>query len=71
MKSRRLVLRKETLTQLDTGELAGIAGGSAHCVTYTKVPTGCICTGPYPSLNLDCTATRTGEVIANTVVCTV
>jgi hypothetical protein len=71
MRSRKLVLRKETLTQLDTGELAGVVGGSAQCVTYTVVPTGCMCTGAYPSLNIDCSATRLTEAIAGTIVCTV
>jgi hypothetical protein len=70
MTSRRLVLRKETLTALDTDDLRSVAGGSHQCIGYTVVPTGCMCTGPYPSLNLDCTATRLTEAIAGTIVCT-
>jgi hypothetical protein len=70
MRPRRLVLRKETLSELGTDELAVIVGGaSATCVTYTKIPTGCICTGPYVSLNLDCP--RTTDAVHGTIVCTV
>ncbi len=54
--SRRLSLRKETLSELSRGELAEVVGGtSATCVTYTVVVTGCMCSGMYPSLNIDCT----------------
>jgi hypothetical protein len=69
---RTLALRKETLTALDTDELAAVAGGSRTCVTFTVVPTGCNCTGAYPTLNIDCPATRlTDELIQPTLVCTV
>lgn len=54
MRPRPLVLRKETLTPLDTDELSAVAGGSHQCVTYTVVPTGCGCSGIWPSLNVDC-----------------
>lgn len=53
---RGLRLRKETLTELAPAELAEVAGGtSGGCVTYTYVLTGCMCSGMYPSLNIDCT----------------
>lgn len=52
--ARRLRLRKETLTELDAGTLASVAGGSQACVTYSVVVTGCWCSGMYPSLNVDC-----------------
>ena len=54
MRSRKLVLRKETLTALDTDELSAVVGASHQCVTYTVIVTGCVCTGMYPSLNIDC-----------------
>lgn len=55
MKNRKLVLRKETLTELDTSDLASVAGGtSATCITYSVLVTGCWCSGMYPSLNIDC-----------------
>ena len=59
MRSRKLVLRKETLSELATDELESVAGGtySDTCVTYTIVPTGCMCTGAYPSLNMNCNLT--------------
>lgn len=53
--NRRLSLHKETLTELAPAELAEVAGGtSGSCVTYTYVVTGCMCSGMYPSLNVDC-----------------
>ncbi len=56
MKRRSLALRKETLAELTTGELGSVVGGSAGggCVTYSKVPSGCNCSGLYPSLNVPC-----------------
>lgn len=69
MRSRSLVLRKETLTELATEELAGVAGGSHDCVTFSVVLTGCMCTGPYPSLNLDCPAGQITDAIAVTIRC--
>lgn len=58
MKDRKLVLRKETLSELDPSELAGVVGGtSGTCVTYSIVLTGCMCSGMYPSLNMDCPVT--------------
>lgn len=54
MKNRALALRKETLTELAPAELADVAGASHTCVTYTYVLTGCMCSGMYPSLNMDC-----------------
>lgn len=58
MRPRSLVLRKETLAELTSDEMAVVVGASTGCVTYTKLPTGCICTGPYVSLNLDCPTLR-------------
>jgi hypothetical protein len=69
MRSRKLVLRKETLTELASEELAGVAGGSHQCVTYTVVPTGCNCTGIWPSLNVDCDTTVVTGAIAGTILC--
>lgn len=66
MRSRKLVLRKETLTELATPELAAVAGGSHHCVTFTVVPSGCNCSGAYPSLNMDCPAGALTDAIAGT-----
>lgn len=55
---KKLGLRKETLTELTQGELTGVVGGTSDaCVTFTKIPTGCTCTGMYPSLNIDCPIT--------------
>ena len=52
---RKLSLRKETLTELSPGELADVVGGTSDaCITYTVLITGCMCTGMYPSLNIDC-----------------
>ena len=59
MKPRKLSLRKETLTELSTGELHLVAAGSNTCLTYTLLPTGCACTGRYPSLNEPCPTTNT------------
>lgn len=60
MTSRRLILRKETLTELSTDELRAVAGADPHTVvTYTYVPTGCMCTGMWPSLNIPCTGATT------------
>jgi hypothetical protein len=67
MRSRTLVLRKETLTELATEELAAVVGASAYCVGYTKLPTGCNCTGMWPSLNVDCPTTKVTEAIAATL----
>jgi len=43
-----------------------VAGGSHHCVTFTVVPTGCNCSGGYPSLNIDCPAGALTDAIAGT-----
>ncbi|HWL37871.1 MAG TPA: class I lanthipeptide [Frankiaceae bacterium] len=51
---RTLSLRKETLSVLNTDELSSVVGASHQCVTYTKLVTGCVCTGIFPSLNVDC-----------------
>lgn len=69
MRSRNLVLRKETLSELATEELAGVVGGSHQCVTFTIIPTGCNCSGAYPSLNIDCPVTRVTDAIAATITC--
>jgi hypothetical protein len=66
---RKLVLRKDTLTELGTDELAEVAGGSRTCVTYTLVVTGCQCTGMYPSLNIDCTTTNATTVFGQSAPC--
>lgn len=56
---RGLSLRKETLAELSPRELADVAGGNSDtCVTYTIVPTGCVCSGIWPSLNVDCPLLR-------------
>ncbi len=54
MRSRKLVLRKETLSALESDELSAVVGASHQCVTYTIVLTGCMCTAYAPSLNVDC-----------------
>lgn len=73
MRHRTLVLRKETLTELASDELSSIVGGTSNdCVTYTKIPTGCICTGIYPSLNVDCPVTKVVDTVtslAATLIC--
>ena len=69
MRNRKLALRKESLTELATDELSEVAGGSDACVTYTYVVTGCMCTGMYPSLNVDCPATKLTDAIAGTILC--
>lgn len=59
---RGLALRRETLTELAPAELEGVAGGtSSGCVTFTLLVTGCMCSGMWPSLNVDC---ATGRVCA-------
>ena len=63
MRNRKLVLRKDTLTELATDELSEVVGGSDACVTFTVVITGCMCTGMYPSINVDCPATRLTDAI--------
>ena len=69
MRNRTLVLRKESLTELATDELSGVAGASNYCVAYTVLVTGCMCTGMYPSINIDCPATRLTDAIAATILC--
>ena len=69
MRNRKLVLRKESLTELASDDLSGVVGASHECVTYTKIPTGCICTGIWPSLNVDCPVTRVTDAIAATILC--
>lgn len=52
MKTRKLSLRRELLSELTTGELASVAGASGlPCNTdiETLIPT-CGCTGYYPSI---------------------
>ena len=63
MTSRKLVLRREALTELSSNDLgavaaAAVAAGSGSCFTYTVIPTGCNCTGMYPSLNDPCHSTE-------------
>lgn len=62
---RGLRLRKETLAELAPAELAElgdvVGGTSAGCVTFTLLLTGCMCSGMWPSLNVDC---ATGRVCA-------
>lgn len=73
MSQRKLTLRHETLADLTTDELGVVAGASGtpcnvtttvnslKCpTTHTVVPTGCMCTGYYPSLNAPCTELTTG-----------
>ena len=66
---KRLSLRSEALVDLSCDELHSVAGASgAPCeigntlkcpTTFSVVPTGCMCTGYYPSLNAPCeTLTR-------------
>ena len=63
---RGLRLHRETLTELSAGELADVAGGtSGTCVTFTIVITGCMCSGMYPSLNIDCNIAVTGRACAD------
>ena len=45
------MLRKETLKELDSRELAEAAGGAVQ----TLLPSRCTCTGYYPSWNAPCT----------------
>lgn len=53
--TRGLSLRRETLSELTDGELADVAGGTSNtCITYSYVVTGCMCSGMWPSLNVDC-----------------
>jgi hypothetical protein len=47
---RRLTLRKETLSELSTEQLAAIAAGQD---AKTLLPT-CQCTGYYPTINAPC-----------------
>ncbi len=63
MAQRKLTLRKDTLTELTTGDLRLVAGASGDvcylsdgCVNLTEscLPT-CGCTGHYPSINARCT----------------
>ena len=49
--NRKLSLRKETLKELGSRELAEVAGGAVQ----STIPTRCTCTGYYPSLNAPCT----------------
>ncbi len=65
MRPRTLVLRKETLTELGTDALSAVVGaGSDSCVTYTVAPTGCNCSGIWPSLNVPCTVSLIVDVCA-------
>ena len=65
MPRRTLVLRKETLTELGTEALSAVVGaGSNGCVTYTVAPTGCDCTGIWPSLNVPCNVSVIAKVCA-------
>lgn len=59
MRNRSLVLRKETLSELTPAEMTAVVGGTSDtCVTFTILITGCMCTGMYPSLNIDCPTGR-------------
>ena len=70
MRNRKLVLRKETLTELAPSDLSSVVGGlSDHCVTHSVVLTGCMCTGMYPSLNVDCSVSVTEQLIQDTLLC--
>jgi len=52
---RRLTLRSETLVELSTDELNGLAGGQQAITQYCEKPTIDRClTGYYPSLNAPC-----------------
>jgi hypothetical protein len=58
MAQRKLSLRKDTLAELTSDDLAQVIGGQ-----QSIIPT-CVCTGYYPSLNAPChlpTTTNTGE----------
>ena len=75
--NRKLSLRQEALADLSTDELGSVAGasgtpcqvGTVRCqTTFTVVPTGCMCTGYYPSLNAPCTE-PINELIALTGIC--
>ena len=67
MKRTKLTLRHEALADLGSDELHAVAGASgAPCdlgdsltcpTTNTVVPTGCNCTGQWPSLRVPCTDT--------------
>ncbi len=46
----KLKLNRETVRELDQGEMAQAAGGNVG----TLLPTQCRCTGYYPSLNAPC-----------------
>ena len=61
MKPRKLALRQESLADLTTDQLSGVAGASG-------IPTRCLCTGYYPSLNAPCT-TPVHEMIQLTGLC--
>ena len=49
MNLRKLTLRRESLVELTTAELASVAGGRDSLVCLTNL------TGYYPSLNAPCT----------------
>ena len=57
MKTRKLTLRRELLSELTTGELASVAGASGvpcHIeIRETLIPT-CGCTGHYPTVLEPC-----------------
>ena len=69
MRPRKLMLRKETLTELASEDLSSVVGASDHCVTHSVVLTGCMCTGAYPSLNIDCSVSVTQQLIQDTLLC--
>ena len=59
MSPRRLVLRREALTELSPGDLRAVAAGTARTVTVLRTrycPTSGLFSGMYPSINVDCTS---------------
>ena len=60
MAPRRLVLRREALTELDNRDLLAVAGGTTTALTVVRTsrcPLRNLFSGMYPSINMDCTAT--------------
>lgn len=60
MSPRRLVLRREALTELDSRDLLSVAGGTTGALTVVRTsrcPLRHLFSGMYPSINMDCTAT--------------
>lgn len=65
--NKRLSLKKETLTRLDTGELAEIVGGTAtFTCTYSQGDScGGVCSGYCPSYN--CPAEAVLNLVTGTI----